>query len=63
MLTAGLTGQVIFWLDACCVVAHDSYAYLVPSAEGEAHFFLKTITPCRKASRDCLTVGDADAEH
>ena len=45
------------------VVAHDSYAYLVPFAEEESHFFLKTIIPSRKASRDYLNPGDADAEH
>ena len=45
------------------VVAHDSYAYLVPFVEEESHFFLKTIIPSRKASRDYLNPGDADAEH
>ena len=44
------------------VVAHDSYAYLVPFVEEENHFFLKTIIPSRKASRDYLTPGDADAQ-
>lgn len=34
------------------VVAHDSYAYLVPFVAEEDHFFLKTIIPCRKACRD-----------
>ena len=44
------------------VVAHDSYAYLVPFVEEEDYFFLKTIIPSRKATRDYLNLGDADAE-
>ncbi|MDB5850232.1 MAG: hypothetical protein JWP29_3984 [Rhodoferax sp.] len=34
------------------VVTRDSYAYLVPFVEERDHFFLKTIIPSRKASRD-----------
>lgn len=45
------------------VVAHDSYAYLVPFVEEQDHFFLKTIIPSRKATRDYLKLGDADAKH
>lgn len=45
------------------VVAHDSYAYLVPFVEEKEYFFLKTIIPSRKATRDYLNSGDADAEH
>lgn len=45
------------------VVALDSYAYLVPYVEEEAYFFLKTIIPSRKATRDYLNLGDADADH
>ena len=45
------------------VVAYDSYAYLVPFVEEEDYFFLKTIIPSRKATRQYLNVGDADAEH
>ena len=44
------------------VVAHDSYVYLVPFVEEEDYFFLKTIIPSRKATRDYLKLGDADAE-
>jgi uncharacterized DUF497 family protein len=44
------------------VVAHDSYAYLVPFVEDEDYFFLKTIIPSRKATRDHLNLGEADAE-
>ena len=45
------------------VVTHDSYAYLVPFVEEEDYFFLKTIIPSRKATRDYLNLGEADAEH
>ena len=43
------------------VVAHDSYAYLVPFVEESEYFFLKTIIPSRKATRDYLNLGEADA--
>lgn len=36
------------------VVALDDYAYLVPYVEEEEYFFLKTIIPSRKATRDYL---------
>src|ERR1700712_4354060 len=44
------------------VVAADHYAYLVPFVEDQDHFFLKTIIPSRKATRDYLHKGEADAE-
>ena len=44
------------------VVAADNYAYLVPFIEEEGYFFLKTIIPSRKATRDYLNEGEADAE-
>ncbi len=44
------------------VVAHDGYAYLVPFVEEEAHFFLKTVIPSRKATRDYLDQGEANVE-
>lgn len=44
------------------VVAFDGYAYLVPYVEEVDHFFLKTIIPRRKATRDYLKQGDPDAE-
>lgn len=44
------------------VVACDDYAYLVPYVEEEEYFFLKTVIPSRKATRDYLKQGDADAE-
>ena len=45
------------------VVSQDSYVYLVPFVEEEGYFFLTTIIPSRKATRDYLNPGDADAEH
>lgn len=44
------------------VVAHDSYAYLVPFVEEDDCFFLKTVIPSRKATRDYLNQGDPDAQ-
>ena len=43
------------------VVASDGYAYLVPFVEEDDHFFLKTVIPSRKATRDYLNKGDPDA--
>ena len=43
------------------VVACDGYAYLVPYVEEEDHFFLKTVIPSRKATRDYLNKGESDA--
>jgi uncharacterized DUF497 family protein len=45
------------------VVACDNYAYLVPYVEEEDYFFLKTVIPSRKATRDYLDSGESDAEH
>ena len=45
------------------VVACDHYAYLVPFVEEEDYFFLKTIIPSRKATRDYLNQGETDAEN
>lgn len=44
------------------VVTADSYVYLVPFAEEDDYFFLKTIIPSRKATRDYLNQGEPDAE-
>ncbi len=43
------------------VVACDGYAYLVPFIEQEDHFFLKTVIPSRKATRDYMNQGEDDA--
>lgn len=40
------------------VVAWDGYAYLVPYVEEAEHYFLKTIIPSRKATRDYLQAGE-----
>jgi hypothetical protein len=45
------------------VVACGNYAYLVPFVEEEDYFFLKTIIPSRKATRDYLNQGENDAEN
>jgi hypothetical protein len=37
------------------IVEFAGYAYLVPFVEETDHFFLKTIIPSRKATRDHLT--------
>jgi hypothetical protein len=44
------------------IVAADGYIYLVPFFKEEEYFFLKTIMPSRKAARDYLSQGEADAE-
>lgn len=43
------------------VVACDGYAYLMPFVEQEDHYFLKTVIPSRKATRDYLNQGETDA--
>jgi uncharacterized DUF497 family protein len=42
------------------VVAVEKYVYLVPFVEEAEHYFLKTIIPSRKATRDYLKSGDHD---
>ncbi|MFL6232691.1 MAG: BrnT family toxin [Thermoanaerobaculia bacterium] len=44
------------------VVALDNYVLLVPFVEEEDYFFLKTIIPSRKATRDYLSQGEPNAE-
>ena len=39
------------------IVSFDSYVYLVPCVEEADHFFLKTVIPSRKATRDYLKQG------
>jgi len=36
------------------IVGVDGYGYLVPFVEDDDHFFLKTIIPSRKATRDFI---------
>lgn len=45
------------------VVSCDKYVYLVPFVEEEDYFFLKTVIPSRKATRDYFNQGEADAEN
>ena len=45
------------------VVACDNYAHLVPFVEEEDYFFLKTVIPSRKATKDYLNQGETDAEN
>jgi hypothetical protein len=45
------------------VVACDNYAYLVPFVEEEDYFFLKTVIPSRKATKDYLNRGETDAKN
>ena len=44
------------------VVTFDSYVYLVPFVEEIDHYFLKTIIPSRKATREYLNQGDPDVK-
>ena len=44
------------------VVAWDGYAYLVPFVEEADHYFLKTVIPSRKATRDVLNKGEPNVE-
>ncbi len=44
------------------VVAADNYVYLVPYIDEQDYFFLKTIIPSRKATRDYFNRGEPDAE-
>ena len=44
------------------VVAVEQYAYLVPFVEEADYYFLKTVIPSRKATRNYLKSGDRDEE-
>ena len=44
------------------VVAFDNYAHLVPFVEEDEFFFLKTIIPSRKATREYLQKDEDDDE-
>ncbi|HQS32780.1 MAG: toxin [Polaromonas sp. 39-63-203] len=44
------------------VVSFDGYVYLVPFVEEADHFFLKTVIPSRKATRDYLLKGESNAK-
>lgn len=42
------------------VVSYREYVYLVPSVEEDEYYFLKTIIPGRKATRDYLNRDEPD---
>lgn len=44
------------------VVAVEGYAYLIPYVEEPGGYFLKTVIPSRKATREYLSQGEADEE-
>jgi hypothetical protein len=44
------------------VVAVENYVCLVPFIEEQDHYFLKTVIPSRKATRDYLHRGEPDVE-
>lgn len=44
------------------VVTSDNYAYLVPFVEETDYFFLKTIIPSRKATKDYLNPGKSNVQ-
>lgn len=44
------------------VVAIDNYAYLVPYVEEDDYYFLKTVIPSRKATREKIEKGESDGE-
>jgi hypothetical protein len=45
------------------IVAFDGYVYLVPFIEEADHFFLKTVIPSRKATRDYLKQGEPNVKN
>lgn len=49
-------GQVVL------VVSFREYVYLVPSVEEDEYYFLKTIIPSRKATRDYIGMDGPDEE-
>ena len=44
------------------VVSFDGYVYLAPFVEEADYFFLKTVIPSRKATRDYLQQGEPHAK-
>lgn len=55
------TNQAKYPKQRILVVSCDNYVYLVPFVEEDDYFFLKTVIPSRKATRDYLNQGEADA--
>ena len=44
------------------VVAIENYAYLVPYVDEDDYYFLKTVIPSRKATRELVNKGEPDVE-
>ena len=44
------------------VVSIESYAYLVPYVEENDYYFLKTVIPSRKATREKMDKGESNGE-
>ena len=44
------------------IVVIDNYAYLVPYVDEDDYYFLKTVIPSRRATRDLVHKGDPDVE-
>ncbi len=44
------------------VVSIENYAYLVPYVDEDDYYFLKTVIPSRKATRELLNKGEPDVE-
>ena len=49
-------GQVVL------VVDYRDYIFLVPSVEEKTYYFMKTMIPSRKATRDYIGTGETDEE-
>ena len=44
------------------IVAIENYAYLVPYVDEDDYYFLKTVIPSRKATRELVNKGEPDVE-
>ncbi len=44
------------------IVAIENYAHLVPYVDEDDYYFLKTVLPSRKATRDLVHKGEPDVE-
>ena len=44
------------------VISIDKYAYLVPYVDEDEYYFLKTVIPSRKATRDLARRGEPDVK-
>ena len=56
------TNQAKYPKQRVLVISFDGYVYLVPFVEEVDHFFLKTVIPSRKATRDYLLKGEPNAK-